>query len=125
MSYLIKPEAITTDNVEIKLWLKQPPQTKTKSFYIYEIGKEDNDPIAQFSVKKGVNEDTEDLDLDEIDDKSNFTIALYEKEHDKQTISNTLQLSIPGTHPSLHFLFCFFCFVLFLIDAVTKQFFCV
>ena len=95
-SYLIKPEAITTDTIEIKLWIKQAPTRKAKSFYIYEIGKEDNDPVAQFSMRKGQNEEVEDLDLDEIEDKSSFTIALYEKEHDKIPISNKLQLSIPG-----------------------------
>ena len=95
-SYLIKPEAITNDTIEIKLWIKDAPTRKSKSFYIYEIGKEDDDPVAQFSMRKGQNEEVEELDLDEIEDKSSFIIALYEKEHDTKPISNKLQLSIPG-----------------------------
>ena len=99
LTHVINPEVITNDNAEIKLKLKQAPE-KTKSFYIHEVGKENNDPLAQFSVKKGVDEETEDFDFDEVEDKPTFTIALYEKEHDTQIISNKLQISIPGTHIS-------------------------
>ncbi len=45
--YYIKPNSITTGSIEINLSLNKPV-TKTKSFYIYECGSEDNDPIAQY-----------------------------------------------------------------------------
>ena len=95
LPYLLTPTSIKSDEVEIKLWIKDAPTRKSKSFYIYEIGRENDDPVAQISMRKGQNEEVEDLDLDEISDKSSFSIALYEKEHDTKPISNKLHLSIP------------------------------
>eukprot|EP01083_Nonionella_stella_P307981 1084858_1 len=56
LSHFIKPTTITDEEVTIKLSISQPTE-KTKSFYLHECGKEVNDAVAQYSVKKGEKED--------------------------------------------------------------------
>ncbi len=114
--FFIEPTAITKDNVEIKLTLNKPIESKI-SYYIYECGKEQGEPVAEFLLKKGVIEDFEDLDLDEIDDTKLFNIALYENENDTKPISNVLKLSMPGIIfvENIGFMFVLFLIVFFVI----------
>eukprot|EP01083_Nonionella_stella_P139219 424213_1 len=93
LSHFIKPTTITDEEVTIMLSLSKPTE-KTKSFYLHECGKEVNDAVAQYSVKKGEKEDYQDLDLDEFDQKA-FSVALYGKAHDTNSISNALQITVP------------------------------
>eukprot|EP01084_Bolivina_argentea_P029890 55456_1 len=85
--YFIEPNSIKNDSVEITLSLYKPV-IRTQNFYIYECGREDNDCAAQYSFKKGQDREIEELDLDEINNKKSFKIALYQNEHDTQSISN-------------------------------------
>ena len=94
LTHIIAPTKITNECVNIKLRLLDAVE-KTTSFYIYQTGQEAGDVLVKYSVKRG-REDERDLDLDEVDDDT-FEIALYAKEHATQSISNKLEINLPGT----------------------------
>ena len=92
-SHYIQPISITNDEMMVKLSLTEAVP-KNKSFFFHEVGKEES--LAQVMIRKGKKSVEDEIDIDEIEDKSLFSIAAYSKDDRKQPLSNIVQMSVPG-----------------------------
>ena len=95
-THSIHPLVVTNEDVKIELSLIEPV-AKNTFFYIHECGTEEEN-LAQLFMRKGKKLLTADIDIDDVEDKSSFTIAAYTKSDRKHPISNILQIAVPGMY---------------------------
>lgn len=93
-SHYIQPLTITKEELSIRLSLAESAKRNT-NFFIHECGIEE-DSLAQVMIKRNKTFVEDEVDIDDIEDKSSFKIAAYSKDDKKQPLSNVLDISIPG-----------------------------